>query len=190
MNTPSDKVFQETVKDLVYHANFMQGMGLDERYKLVVHVGGTYGDKEYGKENFIHRFYELPQEVQKRITIENDDKSYNCMDVLDLCGKLNVPMILDVHHYHINNIGENLQEVIKKAFNTWNNEYFVPKIHFSSPRSEAEKRAHAEYINEKDFIEFLKIANGTKRKFDVMLEAKAKDLAVLKLRNELIKEGI
>lgn len=187
INTPSDKVFSATKRDLQYHVNMLKAMELDKNYKLVVHVGGTYGDKEYGKENFINRFRELPQEIQERLILENDDRSYHCMDVLDICGKINIPMVVDVHHYRENNIGENLEDVLKKAFATWQEEKFPPKIHYSSPRDEKDRRAHADYINTEEFIDFSAIAEKVQKDFDVMLEAKAKDLSVIKLRNELYK---
>lgn len=187
INTPSEKVFKATTQDLMYHVNMLEMMGLDTNYKLVVHVGGTYGDKEYGKENFIHRFYQLPEKIQKRLILENDDKSYHCLDVLDICGKIKIPMVLDVHHYQENNIGENLEEVLKKAFHTWREERFPPKIHYSSPRDEKDRRAHADYINANEFLEFTKTAERLQQNFDVMLEAKAKDLSLLKLRSEIYK---
>lgn len=184
INSPSDNVFEATVKNLEYHEKLFELMGLDKRYKIVMHVGGVYGDKEYGKRQFIHRFRELPIPVQERIILENDDKSYHCLDVLDLCGKLQIPMVMDIHHYFVNQIGEDLEDTLRKAFLSWKEER--PKIHFSSPKSKEEKRAHSEYINVKELKDFLKIAEKLQTDFDVMLEAKGKDLALLKLRNELV----
>ena len=84
----------------------------------------------------------------------------------------------------------------------------TPKIHYSSPRTESqegarkngksgkmetyamppENRLHADYINPMEFLYFLEKAQGL-RPFDVMVEAKAKDLAVLKLKKDLAKYG-
>lgn len=184
MNTPNDSIFASTIEDLQYHDQFLTAMGLDERYKLVVHVGGVYGDKEVGKCNFMKRFRQLPKSVQARITLENDDKSYTLKDVLEINRKLHIPIVLDVHHFMVHHKeGEKLE--LKKVFATWKEEYFPPKIHFSSPKSIQERRAHADYIKKEEFKEFFLRANKVGQDFDVMLEAKAKDLAVLKLRKEL-----
>lgn len=186
INSPSDKVFEATVRNLEYHDKLLQLMELDKKYKIVMHVGGVYGDKEYGKKQFIHRFRELPISVQQRVVLENDDKSYHTLDVLDLCGKLQIPMVMDIHHYHVNQMGEELESTLRKAFSTWEKER--PKIHFSSPKSREEIRAHGEYIDVKEFKKFLVVAEKLQQDFDVMLEAKGKDLALLKLRNELAKK--
>ncbi len=160
-------------------------MGLDENYKLVLHVGGEYGNKEESKKRFISRYFSLPSDIKKRIILENDDKIYNIRDVLDICLNLNIPMVLDVHHHICNNNGENLSEHLPSIFSTWKNCTFPPKIHFSSPKSIKEKRNHADYINTEAFVEFLSIAKSLHTSFDVMLEAKCKDLALIKLSNEL-----
>lgn len=186
MNTPNKDIFRNTIRDLEYHVDFLTAMGLDQRYKLVVHVGGVYGDKSYGKANFVDNFYQLPQRIQNRITLENDDKSYTLQDVIEIYNIINIPIVLDVHHFDVNHQGKELEvSQVEQVFNTWNQEYFPPKIHFSTPRNETQKRAHAEYINPKDFKKFVKLVTPLQRDFDVMLEAKAKDLAVIKLRTNL-----
>lgn len=187
MNTPKEEIFQATIKDLMYHHEFLQAMGLDEAYKLVVHVGGAYGDKTFGKEQFIRNFTKLPIEIKQRITVENDDKSYDIQDVLEICKTLHIPMILDVHHFKINNRKDRLTvRKLKEIFATWDQEYFPPKVHFSSPRSKEQKRAHADYILPKDWEKFIKLSKQVGEDFDIMIEAKAKDLAVLEIRTKEI----
>lgn len=183
INTPHPQIFESTIKDLVYHDNFMQAMGLDEKYKLVVHVGGVYGNKEEGKRNFIKQFKLLPETVQKRIILENDDKSYQIQDVLEINKAIQVPIVLDVHHHMVNHEEEKID--LKRIFKTWEHEYFPPKIHISSPKSEQEKRAHADYINYDELKKFFQLASKLNQDFDIMIEAKAKDLAVLDLRSQI-----
>ena len=43
---------------------------------------------------------------------------------------------------------------------------------------------HADYINPFEFIDFMRMAAGLPA-FDVMLEVRAKDLALIQLRNDL-----
>lgn len=61
----------------------------------------------------------------------------------------------------------------------------VPKIHLSSPRSASEPRSHADYVDADAFLEFArKVAPMTPR-LDVMIEAKRKDDALLRLLEDL-----
>ena len=67
INTPDDKVYHKSIEDLEYHQNIYRAMGLDENYKLVLHVGGEYGNKEESKKRFISRYFSLPSDIKKRI---------------------------------------------------------------------------------------------------------------------------
>ena len=107
---------------------------------------------------------------------------------LDLCQEINCPMVLDLHHHKCKNDGENIADLLEDIFNTWNNESLPPKVHFSSPRESEFDRKHADFIDVNDFANFLNIAKETtKRDFDVMIEAKKKDQALIKLVEDLKK---
>ena len=185
INTNKKTVLESSLIDLTYHNTILKTMQLDQSYKLVVHVGGAYQDKEKSIERFILSYNKLPEEIKKRIILENDDKVYNITDVLNICNIINIPMVLDVHHHKYNNNGESLNKMLKAVFDTWKNERFPPKIHFSSPKNEKNYRSHSDYINIEEFMSFIKIAKKLNTDFDIMLEAKSKDLALFKLVNEL-----
>lgn len=186
INSASEKVLEESVKDLDYHVKIYEAMGLEDyRYKLVMHVGGLYKNKKTSIERFEENYVKLPDRIRKRIILENDDKSYTAADVLGICKRLDLPMVLDVHHHNCVNEGERLEDLLPDIFRTWDGEYFKPKIHFSTPKSCKEFRSHADYIEFDEFKEFLCTAGRAGMDFDVMLEAKSKDLALLKLSEEL-----
>ncbi|MCX7710037.1 MAG: UV DNA damage repair endonuclease UvsE [Clostridia bacterium] len=186
INSHSDKVLEESIKDLDYHVKIYEAMGLEDyRYKLVLHVGGLYKDKKTSIERFKENFVKLPDRIRKRIILENDDKSYTAADVLEICKELKIPMVIDIHHHRCVNHGESLLSLLPEVFDTWKGEYFKPKIHFSSPKSEKDFRSHADFIDIGEFAGFLEIAGAIGRDFDVMLEAKSKDSALLQLSNEL-----
>ncbi len=190
INSPSDSVFLDSLRDLDYHVRLLEAMGLnDYRYKLVLHVGGVYGNKSDSINRFYENFARLPERISRRLIIENDDKSYNTYDVLKICQTIGRPMVLDVHHHNCLLEPSELRDIIPEIFNTWSAEPFPPKIHFSSPKSDREFRSHADYIVFDEFYDFLNIAKEAGKDFDVMLEAKAKDLALLKLSDELIAQG-
>lgn len=190
INSPSEKVFNDSVRDLDYHVRLFEAMGLsDYRYKLVLHVGGVYGKKSDSIERFYENYARLPERISRRLIIENDDKSYNTYDVLKICQNIGRPMVLDVHHHNCLLEPSELKDIIPDIFSTWSAEPFPPKIHFSSPKNVKDFRSHADYILFDDFYNFLNIAKETEEDFDVMLEAKAKDLALLQLAKDLASKG-
>ena len=192
INSSNPKVLEDSIRDLDYHVRIYEAMGIaDMRYKLVMHVGGLYKERLVSIERFKENFIRLPDRIRKRIILENDDKSYGASDVLGICRDLRIPMVLDIHHHRCVNLGEPLEELIGPVFDTWKGEYFPPKIHVSSPKSSRDFRSHADYINPEDFTEFLQAARKDGRDFDAMLEAKAKDTALLALSDQLADmEGI
>ena len=167
INTKGKNKFRNAVRDLVYHDQVLTAMGLDQNAVMVVHVGGVYGDKSTSLKRFIKNFKKLPSSVQNRIVIENDDTSYSISDVLNLCHKLNRPMVLDVHHHQCYNQGEKLSEYLPEIFSTWKNLDRPPKVHFSSPKSKKHPKSHADYIDANQFLNFLDIAQDYK--FDLMI---------------------
>lgn len=188
INTSNPKVLEDSLRDLDYHTRLFEAMGLaDRQYKLVIHVGGLYKDKEASLARFAENFIRLPDRIRKRIMLENDDKSFTARDVLGLCESLGIPMVLDVHHHQCANQGEPLSEILPLAFNTWRHEEISPKVHFSSPKSQKDFRSHADDIEMEAFVNFLYAARKTQTDFDVMLEAKNKDSALLALSQKLTR---
>lgn len=184
LNSPKAEVITASLKDLEYYADLFDAMGLGSEAKLVLHVGGLYKDKELSLKRFKDNFALLPGNIKHRLIIENDDKSYNAADVLKLCSQLELPMVLDVHHHVCCNNGKSLSELLPAIFATWRE--LPPKIHFSSPKDAKNIRAHADYINIRDFTKFLKTAKECCDKdLDVMIEAKQKDKALHALMKEL-----
>ena len=132
--------------------------------------------------------YKTEQIHKEGILLENDDKTYTAAETLKLCKALNIPMVLDVHHHNCNNNGENINDIWAEIVNTWNDQPLPPKIHFSSPREGKFDRKHADYIDVNEFASFLNLAKeSVNNDFDVMIEAKKKDLALFKLIDDLRK---
>ena len=183
LNSTNKNVINNTINILKYHCNILKMMGLIPQ--LVLHVGSSNFGKEASIKRFINTFNKLPDELKKSILIENDDKTYDVIDVINLCEKIKRPMVLDFHH-HICNNKENidLMDYMTRIFSTWDN---VPKIHFSSPKSKkkSEVRCHSDYINVFKFIEFIDLLKHFDKDVDIMLECKKKDAALFKLVREL-----
>lgn len=185
LNSPKEDVHEASLRDLDYHEKIFIGMGLDDTAKMVMHVGGFYKDKVVSIERFLENFKKLWDSIKTRIIIENDDKIYTAEDVLTICKSLNIPMVLDIHHDRCNKSGKDIGEYIESIFKTWDGIGIPPKIHLSSPREGKDIRHHADYIEKEDFLGFLYKAREVGMDFDVMIEAKQKDLALHKLMQDL-----
>lgn len=181
LNSPRKAVLEAAIKDLEYHHKIFAGMGLGPDAKLVIHVGGSYGDKNNSIAKFIDNYNRLPAHLKNRMILENDDKIYTVGDVLDICENLGIPMVLDVHHHYCNNNHDDISAYLPAIFNTWKKQNLPPKIHFSSPKGINNARSHADDIDSAAFIEFLDKVRIIDRDFDVMIEAKNKDAALFKL---------
>ncbi|SKC63267.1 UV DNA damage repair endonuclease UvsE [Maledivibacter halophilus] len=185
LNSPKEDVLQSSFKDLDYHYKIFKGMGLDTSAKLILHIGGKYKDKESSIDRFIKNYNNLPMHLKEILILENDDKVYTAKEVLNICQKVNVPMVLDIHHHWCNNNGEDLSDFIADIFNTWEYERVPPKIHLSSPKDKKNFRSHADNIDKDFFLEFLNKTKKLNNNFDVMIEAKNKDLALFNLMKDL-----
>ena len=185
INSPKEEVLAASIKDLEYHHQVFERMGLDSSAKLVMHVGGCYANKENSIRKFISNYNQLPTHLKNRIILENDDKIYTTRDVLSICQHLGIPMVLDIHHHWCNNNNEDLNKYLPAIFDTWKNETLPPKIHVSSPKDAKNFRSHADNIDIGFFLEFLEKAKKLNKDFDVMIEAKKKDAALFRLIKDI-----
>jgi len=172
INSNKEDVVKSSIKDLMYHYDILNTMGLTD-FNIVIHVGGVYGNKPEAMKRFISVFNDLPVDLRNHILLENDDKSYTISDIMEIHKETGVRVVFDYHHHVCNNDGTELDlEAIFATCGVGN----VPKIHFSSPKSIKEFRSHSDMIDFSYCREFFEKYKGLE--FDVMLEVKDKDLAV------------
>ena len=179
LNSTKKEIINNSIEILKYHYNILKALDI-ENIIIILHIGSSVLGKENSIKRFINNFNKLPDYLKDCIAIENDDKIYNIKDCLNLCNKLNIPMILDYHHHICNNDNLNIDDYLKDIFSTWKT---TPKIHFSSPKNKTKKefRSHNDYIDINDFINFLEKIKPLKIDIDIMLECKQKDEALFKL---------
>lgn len=196
LSTPRQEVLASSAADLERHVRMLEAMGLDERAKCNIHVGGTYGNKEAAMERFRANVRALDDRIRRRLTFENDDKTYTAAETLLLCEELGVPMVLDIHHHEVNNEGTSAAELWPRILRTWDREAaeagrdkpLPPKIHASSPKSDKDRRAHADYVDKGFLLGFLRDVCDKTPAVDVMIEAKRKDDALFRLMEDLKEE--
>lgn len=187
LSAENPEVLQATTRVLGSHMRMLRAMGLAHDARLVVHVGGAYGEKSSAIARFHRALAELPADVAALLAVENDDRTFSAADVLALSDESvrPVPVVIDTLHHLCNPGGLSLTEALARAFSTWDHLDEPPKVHLSSPRSEGNMRAHADFVRPGDGLALLEAAREIGRDFDVMIEAKQKDLSLLRLLDEL-----
>lgn len=212
LNALDEEVARKSITDLNAQAKLLDKLGCGPEGVVVTHVGGVYGERAESKARFIRRYLELPDATKRRLVVENDDVSYSTTEVLEISAVTGCPVVFDnLHHFCFNPEALPMAEALKRALATWP-ENVTPKIHYSSPSTdfevtvEKEKgatgrertvtklhsprlKAHADFINPLEFVLFWQaVGADALRDFDVMLESKGKDVALLRLRRELGKQ--
>ncbi|WP_221567895.1 UV DNA damage repair endonuclease UvsE [Alkalihalobacillus sp. TS-13] len=183
----SDKehVTQNAITDMDYHYKMLELMGLHDQATMNIHVGGAYGDKEKAISRFHDNIEKLDNPIKKQVTLENDDKTYTAQETLAVCNDHALPMIFDYHHHWANPGNESVEELLPEIYTTWKNTEQQPKFHLSSPKSDKEYRSHADYVDLKFALPFIKDLIAFGKDADIMIEAKSKDKAALRLVEEL-----
>jgi UV DNA damage endonuclease len=177
LNSDKSEVVKNSIRILEYLNRLSNLIG---NQILIIHTGSTAGGKEKAIKRFLDNFKLLSPDIQSKLALENDDKSFNAKEVLHICEALGIPMVLDIHHYNCLNEGENLSDLRNRIIATWKGKR--PKMHLSSGKTAFTDRHHADYINQVDFETALSFAGND---FDIMLECKQKELALLRLREEV-----
>lgn len=176
INSSNENVVSNALKDLAYHAKLLD---LVNGTDIIIHTGGAYGNKEESKQRFISVYNRLSPNIKEKLRLENDDKVYNVNDVLDIHNVTGVPICFDIHHHFCNFVDTNIHEVISTVVKTWDG-IGKPKMHISSGKTCKTDTAHHDFIHEEDMNYFMSVLDGYD--VDIMIEAKMKEQAILKLR--------
>ncbi|WP_106449752.1 UV DNA damage repair endonuclease UvsE [Trichococcus alkaliphilus] len=185
LNSPTEDVVERAIEDLIYHDKILTALGTDTINKIILHVGGIYGDKEAALNRFAENFQRLLESVQKRLIIENDDRLYNIEEVLGLANRLQIPAVYDNMHHAINPppSGGNDQYWIAEANKTWKEADGNQKIHYSQETTGKLPGAHTDTTNLETFLQFYgQLDDPT---IDIMLEVKDKNLSAIKCQNAI-----
>ncbi len=185
--SPKETITTNAVKDMQYHYDLFEGMGIHDRTIINIHVGGAYGDKTEALKRFYENIKQLPYHVKERMSLENDDKTYTAEETLEVCRNERIPFVFDYHHHQANLSERSLTELLPDIFQTWSHLDLIPKVHLSSPKSEKEFRSHADFVDPAFIRPFFDAAREVGQDLDVMIEAKQKDKALHQLVGDLSK---
>ncbi len=201
LNSADPKLTSKSVADLLAQAEMLDLMEQGPEAVMVIHVGGTYGDRQASCRRWSANYPTLPEPVRRRLVLEHDDLRFGAADVLSIHEETGVPLIFDHQHYWcLNPERLDLRETVARFLASWPTGV-RPKIHYSSPRTEFREvkrkdrktgktetatlppiwTGHADFVNPFEFAPFLKVVEGLPD-FDIMIEAKAKDLALRRTR--------
>lgn len=177
LNSQRSDVVEKSLLELEYQAEVAEWIGADV---VNIHGGGAFGDKRKALVDFGLALGRLSPRARNRVTVENDDKIFTPADLAPICVATGIPLVYDVHHHRCNPDGLSIEEATRQALATWNRE---PMFHLSSPLEGwdgPKPERHHDLINVKDFP-------GCWNDLDITveIEAKAKEVAVLKLKGEL-----
>ena len=180
LTSPKENVVEAAIKDLELHGKIFDMMGLSKTpyNKINIHCNGVYGDKISAMDRFCKNFKRLSKSVQSRLTVENDDKAsmYSVCDLMYIHERIKIPIVFDYHHYQFCKGVLSEDEALELAVSTWP-VGIKPIVHYSESKAlhendaKVKPQAHSDYINE--------LPNTYGLDVDIMVEAKAKELAIL-----------
>jgi UV DNA damage endonuclease len=180
LTSPKESVVKAAIADLELHGKIFDMMGLSKTpyNKINIHCNGVYGDKISAMDRFCDNFKRLSKSVQSRLTVENDDKAsmYSVCDLMYIHEKIGIPIVFDYHHYQFCKGVLSEDEALEVAVSTWPIG-IKPIVHYSESKalhendSKLKPQAHSDYIKE--------LPNTYGFDVDIMVEAKAKELAIL-----------
>ena len=182
LNSPRLDVVEKSIQELEYQAEVAEWIGADV---INIHGGGAYGDKQKALDDFARGLDRLSVRVRSRLTVENDDKIFTPSDLLSIFKATGIPLVYDVHHHRCHSDELSIEQATEMATATWNRE---PMFHISSPLEGWKKpkpERHHDFIDITDFPDCWRNLHAT-----IEVEAKAKEVAVLKLQKQLADQWI
>ena len=175
----NENAVQKTITELNFYSSFMDRIGCEANHNspINLHIHNKDGSYNDIVGRFINSFNMLDDNCKNRLVIENDDK-LGCWSVKELIthfhSKTNIPITFDYLHHQCNPDGLSENEAINECYQTWRD--FKPLFHYSESRPGNNPRAHADYAYEP--------LNTYGLNFDLDMELKMKDKAILKYRED------
>lgn len=182
LNSPKEGIVERAVEELRFHAAFLDAIGGDNTARVILHLGGGYGDKAAALNRLIKNLKGLPYSIRRRLALENDERIYTIEDTLNICELFSLPALFDVFHHSLNPPAYGTLEYwLDKVGTTWTPENGRQKIHYSQQLVGGRPGMHSQTIYMREFLTFHKTLGD--RELDIMLEVKDKNLSAIKCAN-------
>ncbi len=180
LNSPDTSVVGRSVDDLRYHARLLDALHLDGTHKIILHVGGKYGDTPAALARFAEVFRDLDASITRRLILENDGSIYRIDEVLELCHRIGVPTVYDNLHNAINPADVTKSDAywIALCRETWRQADGDQKTHYSQQNPQKMRGAHTDTIAIDTFLDYCHRLSDQKP--DIMLEVKDKNRSAIK----------
>ena len=179
LGSPRDEVTRSSVAELEYHARLLRAFGLDPSHKIVIHLGGLYGDREATLARSAAVFSRLSKDAQARLAFEHDER-WALDEALALAGRLEVPVVFDAFHQELRPSLEGLsvRDLVLLAAETWTAEDGRQEVHFSTQQAGLRAGAHAQSLDAEAFARF--VGEVGDLPLDCVIEVKDKEQSVLR----------
>jgi len=186
LGSPKLDVVERTIVSLERHSETFDIMGFEPSFenKINIHVGGSYGGDFVGtSKRWIAGWHRLSDNCKKRIVLENDDKPsmWSTKMLYHYFHKeIGIPITFDYHHHSFHPDEMSEEAALKLAATTWPDDV-RQCTHYSESRArefqdpKIRAQAHSDYIRDE--------INTYGLDIDIVIEAKAKELALLEYRN-------
>jgi UV DNA damage endonuclease len=200
LGTPDAAQAARSLEQIELQAALLEQLGTPAGNVLVVHLGGSPRDSAT-LTRFARRYAALSARARACLAVEHDTSGFSLGAALRLHQQCGVPVIFDALHWQLANPERlPLDLALGLALATWPRER-RPEVHLSTARSEAHLLPHrgggsrvvpprfgqhADFIAVPDLLRLLHAARGLPP-FDILLEAKAGDLALLRVRADLAR---
>jgi UV DNA damage endonuclease len=178
-------VFVKTIDDLSHHADILDAMNIDHDGVLIVHGGGTYGDKAQTMKRWMDHFDDLPVKVKRRLVIENCERQYSTADCLTISERVGIPVVFDFHHYNCyssiyGDVQAPISDLLPQVIETWTSRGRTPLMHISE-QGEGRIGHHSDFIESlpPELLEY--VSTHPLQHIDVEVEAKMKEQAIFRL---------
>ena len=182
ISSDSDKTVRNSINELAYHAWMFDAMGFTASPYYAINI---HGGKAKRSERLIEVIKTLPENIRGRLTLENDEKCYNVRNLLTISEHTAVPVVFDSHHHAFDSSDLSVGDAYSASIATWGQ--IKPLQHISNTEIGMEnavynkKRAHSQMIRYVPEVQLQGMRDDT---IDVDVEAKLKNIALLKMRKD------
>ena len=182
LGSTNPAVVERTIIGLERHSEVFDLMGFEPSFdnKINIHVGSAMMGRDQTAKQWIEGWRRLSESTQARVVLENDDKAslYSVQSLYNLFHQeIGIPITFDYWHHTFCAGDLSEEQAIRLAASTWPSNV-RQAVHYSESRRDEQpigpikirEQAHADYVRKPINIHGLSL--------DIMLEAKAKELAL------------